>query len=536
MFKMSQTNQSSEFSSRSGKKMNTKVSVLIPVYNTAQYLPRCLDSVLAQSLKEIEVIAINDASPDCSAEILANYAAKDSRIRIVTHEKNSGILAARVSGIRAAAAPYVTFLDAVDLLAERTIELAFCKAEETGADIVHFAARGFDENEMEHLSLSEKELLPYPGPVLGKEIFDQAFRNQSSRWTIWGKLYRTDLCCSAADTLPEDYCLMTVDTCFYTLISFYAHRYEGLVHPECLYYLNVSASTDQVIDLAEFHRRCSIFTTCRTIRWFLESHGIFEKYQDAFRKHEYLMLENLIHHWRCNISPEDRQAAFDLLFQSYDLLALYRIFSDIFIQNNMDLSEFITGPRTVVSASKEISRIGLFSRNPDDRTGLFPHDLFLTETELPGSVRLPRFKGNSTERLEAWRKIIAQEKLDAVVFCGDADTAFLWDTLAVQMSGAAFVSFRKDAFESEIRSWGLRHWLTAVRLLRRTDAVIVPDTDSATWFRSWGCRAILYTESLNTLKKALAEPAPEPIFLRERLLSCQRAVKMAGIQAVKMAR
>lgn len=277
-----------------------KVSILIPVYNTAQYLPRCLDSALAQSLKEIEVIAVNDASPDNSAAILADYAAKDSRIRIVTHEKNGGILAARVSGIRAANAPYVTFLDADDLLAECAMELAVGKAEKTGADIVHFATRVFDESgtaKPEHLKLAEKKLLPHRAPILEKDIFDQAFIKQSYRWTLWAKLYRTDLCRNAADILPDGYYLMAKDICFYTLISFYAHRYESLDYPGYLYYLNAGVSAYQPIDLAGFRRRCSIFTACRTVRWFLESRGVFEKYQDAFRKQEDQMLGDLVHRW-----------------------------------------------------------------------------------------------------------------------------------------------------------------------------------------------------------------------------------------------
>ncbi len=499
-----------------------KVSILIPVYNTAPSLGRCLDSVLAQSLKEIEVIAVNDASPDNSAEILAEYAAKDPRVRIVTHEKNGGILAARVSGIRAARAPYVTFLDADDLLAERVLELACRKAEETGADIVHFASRVFDESgaaKPEHLRLAEKKLLPYPGTLLYKDIFDQAFRKQSYRWTVWGKLYRTDLCRNAADILPDGYYLMAEDLCFYTLISFYAHHYEGLDYPGYLYYLNAGVSAYQSIDLAGFRRRCSIFTVCRAVRWFLESRGVFEKYQDAFRKQESLMLSDLVHRWRRNLLPEDRQAAFDLLFQSYDAAPLFHAFTDFFVRSDTELAELMTGPRTLESAPKKVSRIGLFSRDPDDRSGLFPHDVFLTETDLPGAERLPRFNGNSTDRWDAWRKLIEKEHLDAVVFCGETDTGFLWDALAVNLSGAAFISFRKDAFESELRSRGLRRWLTADRLLRRTDAVIVPDADSAVWFHSRGCRAILCAEGPDALKKCLAEPASSPVSLPERLLS-----------------
>ena len=380
-----------------------KVSILIPVYNTAQYLGRCLDSVLNQSLKEIEVIAVNDASPDRSADILAEYAAKDPRVRIVTHEKNGGILAARVSGIRAAKSPYVTFLDADDLLAERAMELAYRKAVDTGADIVHFAAKVFDESEFaetEHLRRAEKKLLPFNGALLEHDIFDQAFQKQAYRWTVWGKLYHIDLCRNAADILPDGYYLMAEDLCFYTLISFYAHHYEGMDYQGYLYFLNAGVSAYQPIDLAGFRRRCSIFTVCRAVRWFLESRGVFEKYQDAFRKQENLMLGDLVHRWRRNLLPQDRHAAFDLLFQSYDPIPLFRAFTDFFVHSDTELPEFLTGPRAVPSPAKIVSRIGLFSPAvPTTGTASFrtmfssPKQTCPARKFCPDSTEIPRNAG-----------------------------------------------------------------------------------------------------------------------------------------------
>ena len=91
-----------------------QITVIVPVYNTARYLPDCLDSILSQSMKDFEILAVNDASTDNSPDILAEYAAKDSRVRIVNHETNKGLLAGRLSGIRAARGKYIMFLDSDD--------------------------------------------------------------------------------------------------------------------------------------------------------------------------------------------------------------------------------------------------------------------------------------------------------------------------------------------------------------------------------------------------------------------------------------
>lgn len=96
--------------------MSISVSVIIPVYNVAEYLPACLNSVLAQTEADIELICVNDCSPDGSREILAGYAARDNRIRLLDHERNRGLAAARNTGLDVARGDYVFFLDSDDIL------------------------------------------------------------------------------------------------------------------------------------------------------------------------------------------------------------------------------------------------------------------------------------------------------------------------------------------------------------------------------------------------------------------------------------
>lgn len=90
------------------------ISVIIPIYNVAAYLSRCLDSVCNQTLKDIEIICVNDCSLDNSAEILDAYAQRDRRVKIITHDKNSGLSAARNTGLKKATAEFIYFLDSDD--------------------------------------------------------------------------------------------------------------------------------------------------------------------------------------------------------------------------------------------------------------------------------------------------------------------------------------------------------------------------------------------------------------------------------------
>ena len=112
-----------------------KVSVIIPVYNVEAYLRQCLDSVVNQTLKDIEIICVDDGSTDGSAAILKEYATKDERIKILT-QSNSGAGAARNAGIARATGEWITFSDADDWIEPDAIEKMVAAAQREDADCV----------------------------------------------------------------------------------------------------------------------------------------------------------------------------------------------------------------------------------------------------------------------------------------------------------------------------------------------------------------------------------------------------------------
>lgn len=114
-----------------------KLSVIMPVYNVEKYLPKCLDSLTGQTLKEIEIICINDGSSDSSSEILNRYAARDNRITVINQE-NQGQGNARNCGINLAKGEYIAFVDSDDWLENNAFEILYEKAKKFDADIVEF--------------------------------------------------------------------------------------------------------------------------------------------------------------------------------------------------------------------------------------------------------------------------------------------------------------------------------------------------------------------------------------------------------------
>jgi glycosyltransferase involved in cell wall biosynthesis len=116
------------------------VSIIIPVFNTSEYLARCLDSVLSQTVRDIEIIAVDDGSSDRSLDILQRYAADDHRLKIVRHERNEGLHIARISGVLAASGQYFGYVDSDDYISADMYECLYRHAVDRHADVVRTGA------------------------------------------------------------------------------------------------------------------------------------------------------------------------------------------------------------------------------------------------------------------------------------------------------------------------------------------------------------------------------------------------------------
>ncbi|MFT0202650.1 glycosyltransferase [Bacteroides thetaiotaomicron] len=126
-----------------------KVSVVIPVYNTEKYVREAVESIMNQTLRELEIIIINDGSTDNSLQVVEELAAADSRIQVYS-QANQGGSVARNAGIARAYGKYIYFMDSDDLLEKETIDLCYRKCEEEQLDFVFFDAETFIDGNVEN--------------------------------------------------------------------------------------------------------------------------------------------------------------------------------------------------------------------------------------------------------------------------------------------------------------------------------------------------------------------------------------------------
>ncbi len=111
-----------------------EISIIVPVYKVEKYLKKCVDSILAQTFSDFELILVDDGSPDNSGRICDDYAKKDARVRVV-HKQNGGLSSARNAGIEVAKGKYLGFVDSDDYIAEDMYELLYKAIIKEEADL-----------------------------------------------------------------------------------------------------------------------------------------------------------------------------------------------------------------------------------------------------------------------------------------------------------------------------------------------------------------------------------------------------------------
>ena len=172
-----------------------KISVLIPVYNVEKYIAQCLESVVNQTYKNLEIIIVDDCGQDKSMDIVQFFAKNDARIAVVHHTKNLGLAIARNSGLQAANGEYLCFLDSDDYMDSAALENMFNNAIDTNADIVISQTVPFadDQNEKTQISSLKKtiEYYNYLQHINCRVSLDNfAEMNRFVSVTSWGKLFK----------------------------------------------------------------------------------------------------------------------------------------------------------------------------------------------------------------------------------------------------------------------------------------------------------------------------------------------------------
>ncbi len=220
------------------------ISIIVPIYNVEKYIKQCVDSILAQTYKNIEVILVDDGSPDNCPQICDSYAAVDNRVKVV-HKKNGGLMSARQAGLKAASGDYIGFVDGDDWIEPDMYADFACLLDQYSPDMALceflYSFPGKDTNSNQLLKKSFFTKKEMEEQLYGSMLFKEPYYSFGINPCCWSKIFKKELLESnlynvtpnikigedAAFTYP---CLLQADSLAYS--EKYAYHYR--VNPESM--------------------------------------------------------------------------------------------------------------------------------------------------------------------------------------------------------------------------------------------------------------------------------------------------------------
>lgn len=265
-----------------------KLSIIVPLYNTEKYIRRCLESIQAQTLQELEILVVDDGSTDRSPAIVDELARKDKRIHRFRHEENRGLFHARLTGVERARGKYIGFVDSDDYVSRDYFRELLHRAEETGADMVVGKLVQEDEKGYRyiHNTYHSYDFSLPEGMTPWEGYWEQEGR--CFAWhTVWNKLYTQKLWQQALPVLQEQtrHLIMTEDFVFSSVLFHYVRKLASVEYGCYFYFQHSGASTSLKGNMEKYRRNLlDLGTAFRFIHNFLQSLKDSEKAEEKFYK------------------------------------------------------------------------------------------------------------------------------------------------------------------------------------------------------------------------------------------------------------
>ena len=485
-----------------------KVSIIIPVHNVEQYLNQCLDSVINQTLKDIEVICVNNSSSDNSLGILNEYSQKDSRVKVINFEECIGPLTARKTGVEHANGEYIMFVDSDDYLELNACELAYNKISEMQIDMLQFSTKvhncaNIDENKVKNLN--DKRLVPYDTLLKDEEVFKAAVIDNKYSFTLWNKIYRTQLCKQAFADIEAKYLPVGEDLFIFFAIAYYAKSYYGWKSPVMYNYCygrGVTGSDEYT--LSKFERHCYQAEAVASMDEFCKSKEYkIPGCKEFLKKYKENWCTACVIIWKEHLSKDLAGEGLKMLFKHWDakdivLMLIQRYGKD---RNTIakKIGKFITDKDKIIKTVAVYYSRYSFGGTEKVMSLLMPmfkemgYNVVLITEEHPGDNDFPLpenvkrvilAKEDSygfEKRLVSWEQIITENNIDAVIYNAWGSNRLLWDLIYLKSKNVSVVSLAHSVFSYRLLSFDPRFFsLTPVYSLL-DGVVVLSEVDKLFW-------------------------------------------------------
>ena len=454
-----------------------KISVIMPVYNMAEYLEEVLSCWTNQTMKEIEIICVDDASTDDSLAVLQRWAEKDSRLIVHHFSENKSAWVARKWGIEHCGAEYILFADADDTMDLRACEELYAEMKKKPVDILHFDANIINVNGLpeQRIRNMERFVAPYAGTLEGERIFTGCFREKLYQFSLWNKLFSAELCKRAVAGTKDLFLPKAQDKLLYWTIALRARTYRGLPG-KCYYnyFLGRGGTGYNRLTLKQFERYCTMADTANAMHDFLKETGLLADYEQEDKDSRAALLNDCFARFRNEISEENKAAAFDLMLRKWNTEEVLAALAKAEWFNRYAVAKYLRGceslkydkskqPKTIATYYHSCANGGA-QRVMCDVSNILAsmgYEVILFTDEEPSEndyatpvnakrIVLPHYKkvnkDNYVERIRVLEAAIKEYHVDVMLYHAWVLNFMMWDELVCKANGVAFIGHCHNIF------------------------------------------------------------------------------------------
>lgn len=408
------------------------VSIIIPVYNDGEFIARSLHTALAQSLKNIEIICVDDCSTDNSVEVIKKFIKKDMRVRLVKQKENASAFQARRAGIEAARADYILFLDGDDEIHKDTAKLSLAQAKKTDSDIVGFGSRILRKDGSTSKDYEEAVQPTYKkltGANMAKKLFEP---DAPAQGQMWRYLFSKELLQKAYSYFPSDqrtYRINDLPIVFMSAVL--AKKYTSIKNKLYIYHFYAGRSGSANFNFEKFEFYTKGIDSLNSLRDALVKSGHIDTVGNSYVSARLSVIYSVIQQIKNNLPSTYHKDAVQLLLTKVDVDEVVFALNNFIPEALNTIRDFLPFER-VPGKSKNIA---LFTNNL--RTGglqavvvsqaKYLQDAGFNVTiillreddivfEIPKGINIEFIKvGQAYVRLQSFKSILQKHKIDSII-------------------------------------------------------------------------------------------------------------------------
>lgn len=446
---------------------DVKISIIVPIYNVSNYLRNCLDSLVNQTLTEIEIICVDDGSSDDSPKIIKEYAQSDQRVKSVFLKRNSGICVARKSGVLRAAGSYIMFCDADDALSPNACDEIWAVVQKHPVEILQFATKIELQNGQSRDSYNElqKILQPYAGSYSG-DICSACFEEHKFGYTLWNKAYATEFCKKAFNLVSDTHIVVAEDLYIFFILSYLAKSYFGITKTLYIYNYGLGITQKSFLDIQRFKKQVDAVNIVTLLHDFLTKQSSEEKYFQYLKDIKLRITDDSLYQWKNWLTLSQTSEGYQYLCDKFGVSAVISEMARLYWDDQEGLLKRLPLKRCGVYKGKKVKRIGVYYhrlRNGGAEKVIsellvvwkqLGYELILFTDEEPTSEDYPipeeisrrvlpsyqkAIASNYKRRALYWESVIRELDIDTILYNSSTCHILLWDVCLLKGLGCNLI-------------------------------------------------------------------------------------------------